>query len=763
MLSRFLLAVLHVEILRHKSSSTEMKQALPALPSMLNDAYSELFEIMKTQDESERELATKIFFWTICAKRQLTIDEILGALSINLGASTYQLSQVPELEQIESSCVGLVILDLKGNSVYLINSTVEDYFLNMKMSSEWLLDAQIYITKVCLTLLCFEVFSKQLDPSIERMSYQKWSPLYNYASQYWGEHASGSTQKYVCSLSMQFFSKPANLAVSVRAVMYIKSDDDWVESGSAVDYSHLCAHFDLPDLLKKASSKFKFNIDVRDAASQTPIFWAARRGSKEMTALLLSLRASQTTSTSKRGRTPLYEAARRGHLAVVKLLMAQDDAPVRVKTKYGSTMLHAAASNGHTEIVKFLVEGGNFDVNETDDETNTPLHRAAGCGYLAAVEFLVKQKGILINAKNHVSQTPLHLAAIGGFEDVTEFLSKQKDIEVDSKDSLGRTSLLWTALQQYNSLFRFLAAQENVRIDSRDDYDRTPLSYLAQLGNIKLVQFITKQPDVSIDEKDTTGRTPFSYAAESMSFSYVVESMNPAMARLLAEQEAIKSTPEMMSYEYPSTLTYDTERRHLSTVQYLADHVDVHIDSHDRNGRTPLSFSAERGYESVVKFLTEHVGVQVDSKGFNGRTPLSYAASRGRESMIAILAKRDDVEIDSKDIDGRTPLSYAAASGSLAAVTLLLSQGSSHADAKDQIGRTPLSYAAESGNLALVSFFIDQEGVRVDEKDINGKTPLWWAMRWNSEAVMDFLVSHGAKSLDGLYEGRDVSERRSFL
>ena len=72
-------------------------------------------------------------------------------------------------------------------------------------------------------------------------------------------------------------------------------------------------------------------------------------------------------------------------------------------------------------------------------------------------------------------------------------------------------------------------------------------------------------------------------------------------------------------------------------MKLLLERRDVHPDSPDIDGRTPLSFAAEWGAQSVAKLLLECGNVNPNSPDRNGRTPLSFAASGGHESVMKLL------------------------------------------------------------------------------------------------------------------------------
>lgn len=94
-------------------------------------------------------------------------------------------------------------------------------------------------------------------------------------------------------------------------------------------------------------------VDVRNAADETPLMMAALKGQLDVATLLIERGAD----VNKTGWTPLHYAATGGHAALVRLLL-EHHAYIDAGSPNGSTPLMMAAQYGTPGVVKLLLEEG---------------------------------------------------------------------------------------------------------------------------------------------------------------------------------------------------------------------------------------------------------------------------------------------------------------------------------------------------------------------------------------------------------------------
>ena len=108
---------------------------------------------------------------------------------------------------------------------------------------------------------------------------------------------------------------------------------------------------------------------------QTPLFWAAERGRRELVELLIrhgadvNARApdrSRSTKGDQTGKTPLHVAAEGGHTAVIQTLL-EKGANIDATDEVPFTPLHWAIRHERDDAVKLLLEkGATVDLDDTD-------------------------------------------------------------------------------------------------------------------------------------------------------------------------------------------------------------------------------------------------------------------------------------------------------------------------------------------------------------------------------------------------------------
>jgi hypothetical protein len=152
----------------------------------LAEAYQKAMERIDGQKSGFQWLAKTVLSWITCAKRPLTTSELQHALAVNAGDRELDKDSFREIGDMVSVCAGLVTVDIESN-IRLVHFTAQEYLETKEM--QWFPNAEINITKTCVTYLSFDRFGGicQNDKEVEeRLQLNK---LYDYASHNWGRHA----------------------------------------------------------------------------------------------------------------------------------------------------------------------------------------------------------------------------------------------------------------------------------------------------------------------------------------------------------------------------------------------------------------------------------------------------------------------------------------------------------------------------------------------------------------------------------------------
>ncbi|KAH9904348.1 ankyrin repeat-containing domain protein [Xylariomycetidae sp. FL2044] len=710
----FLLAQLHLESLKGKRSPKAVRKAIQTFvkgSGAYDSAYRDAMERIQGQLPDQAELAMQALAWITCAKRPLTTLEIRHALAVELEEPDFDEENLPDLQDIVSSCHGLVTVDEESDNICLIHYTTQEFF--ERTQNIWFPDASSYITNVCLTYLSYQVCEGELFTR-QRWFHQRFQtcPLYRYAGQNWGFHAklSANQEPVLRFLALQLHIEAA---LAARSYYEYASFDPKLRKGGL----HLAAFFDLDAVVKIIAEGQ--NLDELDEYKRTPLMIATKRGNESTARLLLELGAD-INAMDTNNETALIYAAKEGHEVMVRLLLdwgAEVDLIPRALENGDWTALAYAAQGGYVNIMRLLIEHGAA-IESRAPYSQTSLFAAVKRKHESATRLLLENGAQADFEDPSYGRTPLSYAAERGSEGIVRLLL-QHEVEVNRRCKspyIWRTPLSFAAERGHENTARLLL-EHGAEADIGDGYGRTPLSYAAQKGWETIARLLLEN-GAEADTKKGCGRTPLSYAAEEG---------HETTARLLLENGA-----------------------EADTKQYA--------------GRTPLSYAAQEGHETIARLLLEN-GADVNAPhGYCSSTPLIDAARKGNKATVQVLLKHG-ARANAKECDGSTALRRAAYEGDEAIIQLLLEHGAEAAeeghetcvrlllehgaevDAKDCYERTPLSYASEKNRLSTAELLLNY-GAEVDSKDWRGQTPLYYAARWGKVLTSRLPLQHGANRLN---------------
>ena len=129
-LTRFLLAKLHLDSLMGKITEDDLRSALKNLPTGSNaydEAYNDAMERIKEDFEGDI-LAKQVLSWITCARRPLNPSELRHALAVKIGESKFNAKSLPDIDDMVSVCAGLVTVDEESGIIRLVHHTTQEYF-----------------------------------------------------------------------------------------------------------------------------------------------------------------------------------------------------------------------------------------------------------------------------------------------------------------------------------------------------------------------------------------------------------------------------------------------------------------------------------------------------------------------------------------------------------------------------------------------------------------------------------------------------------
>lgn len=738
---RFLLAQLYLDSLVGKRSLAALRTALQSMRKgsmaspdgsrALDNAYEKAMERIQRQKGDLPRDAMLILSWVVYARKQLTVPQLQEALGVEIGKSTLDKDNIPSIGHITKACDPLIVIDKEMNVVRLVHYTAQEYFKKSKL--RWLKDAEVDITKICITYLSFETFDSGFCQSdhewIKRVGENE---LYRYAAGNWGHHAREAlSQGMEATELLDFLQSKEKQEAAGQEVMTLGTDIHLYNGPRQVTAVHIAAYFGLYEamllLLKRGHP-----INARDILGRTPLFLAAGSGQTPVVDLLLHQKDVQPDMGCNAGQTPLWRAAVNGHEEVVKLLL-EKNVYIEVKDLVRVTPLAAAAWCGHTRIVKLLLEAGAHPDSRYELDSQIPSHWL-GCNEYSEENYVF---AMVVMAQTHnVPQTPLACASKNNHERVVRLLLAGK-ANPNTKDLFGMAPLTWATLNGHNEVVSLLLASK-ADPEAKDNFGLTALAWATKSG-FETIASLLLSHRAGVDAQSNDGTSILHLAAHRGDEAMVslllqhdadIETRNAVGATALAAaiEKGSKTIVKLLlkreaSVNYLYHL-YQTREKPFGLKTYNLDEPGLEVT---RRQVSPLWRAAEREDGAIVGLLLDKAAELNFMENGSIQVPLLWAARTGQMMVLKMLIERgDDVAI--KDDSGTGALSMAAKRGHAEIVSFLLTFNEVDADERNNRGRTPLSYAAQYRRSALVKLFTELEKVDGDSKDNLGRTPLSYAV-----------------------------------
>ncbi|KAF5682507.1 nacht ankyrin domain-containing protein [Fusarium circinatum] len=386
-------------------------------PTFANKTALRDFELIevRAQDSDLEDYVRQRLSQSRLANQPNLHDGILQeAVGIRVGSNYLDKDDLPFIEAVEQVCSGPMFSRPSGSQVALVHYSLNEYLqksIPAAMSiSLGPIDPEAFITKKCLTCLCFNVFSLKIptEPGELEDRLARYSML-GYAARYWGEHAQRVASPTIMSDIMALFnSSHNNQSAGLVMSTYERHPSHYERAYQGMLGLHIAAYFGLTDVAAHIITDQKALPDAITAGGWTALHWAVRRGWTKMVSILLSYNATPSIRTALDGWNSLHLAAKEGHVHIVQQLI-ETGVDINAKDVHSRTALYLATWGGHANVVRCLLEA-LADPRISNAHGATVLHCAAKRGHEIIVSELLS-KGININAVDKVGLTALDEAA----------------------------------------------------------------------------------------------------------------------------------------------------------------------------------------------------------------------------------------------------------------------------------------------------------------------------------------------------------------
>ncbi|EMT70529.1 Ankyrin repeat domain-containing protein 50 [Fusarium odoratissimum] len=574
----FLLAHLQIEYLCGRTNLRQVRSSLNSLVGKLEEFYDAAWQRIENLEEGDSLLAKKALSYVFHAKRPLTSEELVHALSVEPGDPELDDMGFTERHILLSVTAGLLQIGDGTDDARLVHLTLHEYLSKHK---DRFLEPEKQLAKACLTYLCFDIFStgpceaeQELDKRMGQYA------LLNYASHHWGDNFAAGQDRDDVGEIMNFIEDEKKLASSLQAMCIPRHrTDGWHEAFPKEFTSlHAVAYWGLFDVFESALET-GVNIDHQDSHGMSALHLASRRGFANLVQALLHRGADTDLMNERdsRGVTPLHMAVMQGHEAIVNQLLAAG-ADVNAKDDDRWTPLHAAVVRGHDNLIELLASRVD-DAQEIMDKLQSELSDQDNRNILEELASNKSHGSIVVSG--------LRTAVNSGYKERIMSLI-ESGADIDAQDPIGESTALTQAAEQGRADLASLLLENGANPNQREKHGKTALHIAAQNGHLDVVAVLIAG-GADIDAR-VHGWTSMLLAAKNERFG---------------------------------TLDYLIRR-------------GTDVNAVDYCGRTALHWAAKNGCMASTHLLLE-MGADVQAKDQLGKTPHDWAVEEQHGFVASML------------------------------------------------------------------------------------------------------------------------------
>lgn len=704
-------------------------------------------ERIEHQGTEERDLAKKILSWITCAKRRLTIQELLHAVAVENGLSYLDEDNLSDMQYVVSVCAGLVAVDEESGIIRLVHYTTQEYF--ERTWQIWFPRAHRDIAIASLTYLLFDQFATgpcgKWDEYRDRLQE---NPVYEYAARYWGYHAKEAYSE-VKDLVDKLFQRRSTLASVAQVLSLERKFRSCIPlAHKGISGLHIAAWFGINDKVKELLKESQSH-NAADKKGRTALHWASRNAQAQTVDLLIQ-EGADANATDKRGMTALHYAALQGDNHLIQLLV-KNGAHLEVVDERGLTPFLTAADCVKIESVQeFLFY--DTAINAVNPEHQNALHLAILASKDAAPQLvgMLLSHGVCPTLCDVKNMTPVHYAvAIRNLEIMQLFIEAGVDI------NFGIERQRWRETTKAGQSFYVLdQPSERTSADSRDAVGLTPLHFAAYTGYRIMIEYLLSKGADPNACCCSDGDTPLHIAIRRGLLNTEYEGDPWTDITWMVEAE-FTDVDETESDRENSQWQIDSERWGVIDMLLASMKIDVNIQNvHLESSLHCVRYGGSHSDTIVAKLLQK--GADPLKSDRKGQTALHLACeANDLEAIDHILDAGGSTTIE--DAEGLTALHYSVRAHRYESAKLILDRHKETATslclATDKKGRTPLQHHLQFNRYPQVDIItlLLHHGANMNHTDLEGNSPLSIYLQTptfeDRTAITRFLLEQGADPL----------------
>ena len=483
------------------------------------------------------------------------------------------------------------------------------------------------------------------------------------------------------------------------------------------------------EMIKVLINEFACNVNIKGEYENSLVHAACWNGHFDCVRMLVTEFGCDPMERNVHNDSPVHIAAQFGHESIIKLLVGEFNCSTSTRGQYGWTPLHFACKGGHTNVVCQLILEMQCEQSAKDEDGDAPIHIAALHGREHVIKLLVEEFGCNAGEKSAYGRTPLHLACEGGYAIVVRQLIFEMECEQSAKDEDGDAPIHIAALHGQKHVIKLLVEEFGCNAGEKGSYGRTPLHFACQGGHANIVRLLILKMQCERSGKDEHGNAPIHIAALHGQM-HVIKLLVEEFGCNAGEKGSYGRTP----------LHFACQGGHANIVRLLILKMQCEQSGKDEHGNAPIHIAALYGQVHVIKLLVEEFGCNTEENGEYGRTPLHFACEEGHANVVCQLIFKMQCERSAKDEHGNAPIHIAALYGKEHIIKILVEEFGCNAEEKGQYGRTPLHFACQGGHLNVVHSLITDFHIEIMSIDERGRTPFDIAVLYgHTDIVKEFV------------------------